>query len=316
MVRLTVSTLAFIFPGQGSQRVGMGAELREERPEVFDRYISQAEEASGLPIGRLCAEGPQEELTRTDVAQPALFAVALMVNELAGELGLKPDFVAGHSLGEYTAAVAAGTLPAQEGMGLVAERGRLMAEIQAQRPGAMAAIVGLDAERLAALCAEASAEGIVAPANLNTPTQTVVSGEEPAVLRLMELAKQAGASRTIRLQTGGAFHSELMKPVQQKLGEKMSTLTWRDADVPLVSNAFGHAVATGDEVREALVAQIASPVRWVDCVNVMAGAGCTFLELGPGRVLSGLVRGVAPDAATFTADSPTKLAEFVERPAA
>lgn len=308
-----MSKLAFIFPGQGSQRVGMGADLRQSRPELYDRYLDLAEAASGLPIRRLCVEGPQQELTRTEVAQPALFALSLAVHEVARELGLSPDFVAGHSLGEYSAAVAADALSIEDGMQLVSERGRLMSEIQSERPGAMAAIIGLDVERLQELCANASEVGIVAPANLNTHSQIVVSGEEPAVVRVMELALDGGATKAIRLQAGGAFHSELMKPVQEKLGETMRAVVWTEPAVPLVANAFGTVVATGEEVQRALLAQIASPVRWVDCVNTLVDSGCAFLELGPGRVLSGLVRGIHPEAQTFTADSPEKLAAFLDR---
>jgi [acyl-carrier-protein] S-malonyltransferase len=292
----------------------MGADLAASRPDVYDRYLEQADAASGLPIRTLSLEGPAESLTETNAAQPALFALSLAVHELAREAGLGPDLVAGHSLGEYTAAVAAGALSLEDGMGLVSMRGRLMAEIQAERPGAMAAVIGLSAERLGELCAEASTAGPVAPANLNTPVQTVVSGEEAAVERLMELAGEAGAEKVVRLQVGAAFHSELMKPVQDRLAAEMEGISWRDPDVPLVSNASGGVVRTAGEVREALVAQIASPVRWVECVQVLAGNGCeAFLELGSGRVLSGLVRQViGMEADTAAVDSPKKLETFLE----
>jgi [acyl-carrier-protein] S-malonyltransferase len=191
-----MSLTAFVFPGQGSQKVGMGAELLQERPEVFDRYLALADAASGLPVRQRCLEGPTEELVRTDVAQPALFALSLALFELAGEAGLTPDFVAGHSLGEYTAAAASGAISVEDGTALVARRGRLMADIQSQHPGAMAAVIGLPIEQLEELCEESSAVGLVAPANLNTPTQIVVSGEEAAVLDLLERAQAAGASRS------------------------------------------------------------------------------------------------------------------------
>jgi [acyl-carrier-protein] S-malonyltransferase len=295
----------------------MGSDLREARPEVFQRYLGLAEEASGLPITKLCLEGPIEELTSTDVAQPALFSTSLAVLELARELGLKPDFVAGHSLGEYTAAVASGALAVEDGMQLVARRGQLMAGAQSSRPGAMAAIIGLTAEQVSSLCAEASATGSVAPANLNTPSQIVCSGEEAAVLKLIELADAAGADKAIRLNVGAAFHSELMEPVQQEMAAAMAEVAFADPETPMIGNASAQLKTTGDEVREALIAQIASAVRWVDCTRGLVAEGCSaFLELGSGRTLSGLVRQIDSDVETFAADSPKKLQKFAQRAAA
>jgi [acyl-carrier-protein] S-malonyltransferase len=308
---------AFVFPGQGSQKVGMGADLRDGAPDIFEHYLSQADAASKLEIRRLCLEGPIEELTATDAAQPALFATSLAVLDVARKRGLEPDFVAGHSLGEYTAAVASGALGVEDGMRLVALRGRLMAEIQSERPGAMAAVLGLGPELVGELCAQASSVGSVAPANLNTPSQIVCSGEEDAVMKLIELAESAGADKAVRLQVGAAFHSELMEPVQKSMQAAMEDVDWKDPHTPLVGNATGTVKGTADEVRVALIDQIASPVLWIECVRTLRREGCqTFLELGSGRTLSGLIRQIDEDAETFSADSAKKLERFLVRSSA
>lgn len=289
----------------------MGAELLDSEGELLTDYLRQAEAASGQPIRKVMLEGPMEALTRTEVAQPALFCVALAVTDAARARGLQPDLVAGHSLGEYTAAAASGAISVEDGIELVSLRGRLMGEIGDERPGAMAAVIGLDAGKLGALCEEAASAGMVTLANINSPTQIVVSGEEDGVVKLMELAEEAGASRVVKLQVAAAFHSELMKPVQEQMAEAVRDIAWSNPRVPVASNSRGAIVDDAESLQAALVEQIASPVRWVECVQALIGAGATtFLESGPGRVLGGLVRQIHPDADVFSADSPARLDEF------
>jgi len=292
----------------------MGADLLASEGDLLDGDLRQAEAASGQPIRRIMLEGPMEALTRTEVAQPALFCVSLAVTDAARARGLQPDYVAGHSLGEYTAAAASGAVSVEDGIDLVCLRGRLMGEIGDERPGAMAAVIGLDADKLQGLCDKAAEAGMVSLANINSPTQIVVSGEEDGVVRLMELAEEADASRVVRLQVAAAFHSELMKPVQEQMAEAVRGVAWSDPRVPVASNSRGAIVRDAESLQEALVEQIASPVRWVECVHALVAEGATtFLESGPGRVLGGLVRQIHPDADVFSADSPARLDEFASR---
>lgn len=288
----------------------MADALRSTDPGLVDHHLRIAEQASGLPIRRHCADGPIEELTRTEVSQPAILALSLALHEVARELWPGPAFVAGHSLGEYAAAVAAGSLHADDAMSLVVVRSRLMAAVQAQAPGAMAAIVGPCCEAVAAWCEDASPIGPVCIANFNSPKQTVVSGSREAVARVCALAEEHGARRAKTLPVGGAFHSPAMDGVRAALAAASAGVAWRRAAVPLAANAPGRLVREPEDVRAALIEQISAPVRWIDCVRALAAGGCTdAVELGPGRVLTGLMRTVEPGIRAVAADSRAKAHE-------
>lgn len=303
-----VDKIAFLYPGQGSQKVGMSSELLKSTPGLFETYLGRSDAVAGVPVTKYSLEGPTDILSQTNVAQPALFSHSLALTAYARQFGLYPDMVAGHSLGEYTAAVAAGVLSFEDGLHLVSQRGKLMYQAQSEQPGTMAAIVNLPAETLHTLCEEISQRHYVTVTNWNTPTQFVVSGVEAGVLELIEVLRAHPTVRAMRLPVKGAFHSLLMKPVQSSLHTYMHHLTWNDARVPLVANVSGRRLTDRHDVRQELLEQITSPVRWVTCIEALVAAGCdTFVEIGSSQVLTRMMRAIAPDKQVFSVDSPAKI---------
>jgi len=299
--------LAFLFPGQGAQSVGMGRALAERYPaarEVFEA----ADRALGFPLSRVCWEGPGEELRKTVHTQPALLTHSVAVLRLVEAAGLRPSWTAGHSLGEYSACVAAGVLEFEDAVRLVHRRGELMHRAGLERPGTMAALLGLSRESVEAACEEAAPAGVVRAANWNAPGQVVISGEIPAVERACELARARGAKRAIRLEVGGAFHSPLMNDAAEGLSEWIDRTPFRDARCPVVLNVSAEPATRVADIRAALKAQLLGAVRWEDSVRFLIGCGVeAFVELGSGRVLRGLLRSIAPEAAVWNAEDPESL---------
>jgi [acyl-carrier-protein] S-malonyltransferase len=286
--------IACVFPGQGAQKVGMGKELADAFPECRDTF-READEALGESLSALCFEGPEDRLLLTENTQPAILATSVAAYRVARSRGLQPSFAAGHSLGEYSAHVAAGTLSFADALRTV--RGRYMQEAVPIGAGAMAAVLGLDAAAVGEACVAAAQElgAIVTPANLNAPGQVVIAGHAAAVARAGELAKARGAKRVIALAVSAPFHCALMAPAQERLAPELRTLDTRDPEFPVVANVDAAPKTTAASAVEALISQVSSPVRWEEVVRRLVADGArTFVELGPGTVLAGLVKKIDP----------------------
>lgn len=304
-----------LFPGQGSQRPGMGKDLAEAYPAAREVFAA-ADEALGASLSRLCFDGPEDELTLTHHAQPALLAHGAAAWAAVRD-ALAPHVRAagGHSLGEFTAHHAAGTLPLADAARLVRRRGELMYRSGIDRPGAMAAILGLPAEAVEALCREASTRGVVVPANYNTPEQLVISGEVAAVERAMVLARERGAKRAIRLNVSGAFHSPLMAVAMPGLAAALDEARFAPARFAVYSNVSTEPAGPPADARRLLLEQLTSPVHWTEQVRHMAAAhpGALFVELGPGNVLTNLVRRIVPEAQTATCGTARDVDTLLQR---
>jgi [acyl-carrier-protein] S-malonyltransferase len=304
--------LAYIFPGQGSQYAGMGRDLAEKYP-ASRQVFEEADEALGFAISRLCFEGTAEELQLTENTQPSILTTSIAaLRALEAEGMPAPDYVAGHSLGEYSALVAAGALSLSDAVRTVRLRGRFMQEAVPVGDGAMAAVMGADVETVATACAEAAQGEVCSPANINSPNQVVIAGHAAAVDRAIALLKERWSKRAIRLNVSAPFHSALMKPAEVRLAAELEKLQFNDLRLPLVTNVSALAITSGAEARDSLIRQVSSPVRWLESVQLLIREGVeTFVEVGPGKVLCGLLRQIERGANCLNAGDAESLGKTV-----
>jgi [acyl-carrier-protein] S-malonyltransferase len=311
--------VVLLFPGQGSQKPGMGKDFAERYPAARDVF-ERADEALGIALSRLCFDGPEDELTRTHNAQPALLAHSAAVWAIAREaIGASVVAAAGHSLGEFSAYYAADSLNLEDALRLVRRRGELMLESGIARPGAMAAILGETKRPIEEICAEVTRDvGLVVPANYNSPGQLVISGEERGVERAMALCKEAGAKRALHLKVSGAFHSPLMETAAPGLAEALEKPSFKDPHFPVYANVNAEPVTSAARAKALLLEQLSKPVRWTDDIRAITQRfpSALYVELGPGSVLTGLVRKIAPSVATAHCGTVADLEKFQERAAA